>query len=209
MNGTLDPREAAELLSETTLRARRRLEPYPPWLLVLRAALVLVACGAIWLSVRGQHPYRWPAPWTTLVWLPAVLVNAVATVAVARHRTAGVGGRSRLRPVEIAVLAVIWVGAFVVLGILAGVGVGHAVVYGWYPTSVPLIAAGAAWAVMMAARRRWRAVGTAVAVAAVGLLDLGVGLVAGPAGAWAVAGAGLCVTALGSAAAIAWRQRAA
>lgn len=209
MNGTLDPQEAAALLAETTTRARRELEPYPPWLLVVRAVLVLVACGTIWLSVRGQQPYRWPEPWTTLVWLPAVLVNAVATVAVGRHRTAGVGGRSRLRPVEIAVMAVIWVGAFVVLGVLAGVGVSHAVVYGWYPTSVPLIAAGLAWAVVMGTRRRWRPVGTAVAVTAVGVVDLAVGLAAGPAGTWAVAGVGLAVTALGSAAVIAWRQRAA
>jgi hypothetical protein len=139
----------------------------------------------------------------------ALLANAVATVAVARHRTAGVAGRSRLRPAEIGVMAAIWVGAFVVLGVLAGVGMSHAVVYGWYPTSVPLIAAGLAWAVVMGTRRRRRAVGTAVAVAAVGILDLAVGLAAGPAGTWAVAGVGLAVTALGSAAAIAWRQRAA
>jgi hypothetical protein len=74
---------------------------------------------------------------------------------------------------------------------------------------VPLIAAGTAWAVMMAARRRWRPVSTAAAVTAIGILDLAVGLVAGPVGAWAVAGVGLCVTALGSAAVIARRQRAA
>jgi hypothetical protein len=56
----------------------------------------------------------------------------------------------------------------------------------------------------MAARANWRACGTALAVAAVGA----VGAFAGPAGAWAVAGVGLFVVLLGSAAAIAWRQRA-
>jgi len=55
-----------------------------------------------------------------------------------------------------------------------------------------------------AARANWRSFGTALAVAAVGA----VGALAGPAGAWAVAAVGLCAVLLGSAAAIAWRQRA-
>jgi hypothetical protein len=56
----------------------------------------------------------------------------------------------------------------------------------------------------MAVRAGWRSCGTGLAVAAVGV----VGAFAGPVGAWAVAGVGLCVMLLGSAAAIAWRQRA-
>jgi hypothetical protein len=63
--------------------------------------------------------------------------------------------------------------------------------------------AGLAWAGIMAARANWRACGTGLAVAAVGA----VGAFAGPAGAWAVAGVGLFAVLLGSAAAIAWRQR--
>ncbi len=90
-----------------------------------------------------------------------------------------------------------------VMGALAGAGMSHAFVYGQYPLTVPLIVVGLAWAGLMAARANWRACGTGLAVAAVG----GVGTVAGPAGAWAVAGVGLCIVLLGSAAAIAWRQR--
>jgi uncharacterized membrane protein len=56
----------------------------------------------------------------------------------------------------------------------------------------------------MGARADWRSCGTGLAVAAVGA----VGAFAGPAGAWAVAGVGLCAVLLGNAAAIAWRQRA-
>jgi hypothetical protein len=55
----------------------------------------------------------------------------------------------------------------------------------------------------MAARAGWRRCGTGLAVAAVGV----VGAFAGPAGAWAVAGVGLCAVLLGSAAVVAWRQR--
>ena len=33
-----------------------------------RAVLVLAALGAVWLSVRGQHPYRAPRPRTSPSW---------------------------------------------------------------------------------------------------------------------------------------------
>jgi hypothetical protein len=100
-------------------------------------------------------------------------------------------------------MAVAWVAVFVVMGALAGAGVSRAIVYGLYPATVPLIVAGLAWAGIMAARANWRAVGTGLAVAAVGA----VGAFAGPAGAWEVDAVGLFAALLGSAAVIAWRQR--
>ncbi len=80
------------------------------------------AGGAVWLSVRGQHPYQGPTVTALLVVVPLLVVNLVATLAVARRRTTGVSGRSRLRPAEITVMVVIWVGVFVVMGALAGAG---------------------------------------------------------------------------------------
>jgi hypothetical protein len=202
--GELDPRQAAALLEQTRLRARRQLEPYPPWLLVIRAVMVLAACGTVWLSVRGQHPYQRPTNTALFVLFGFVVLNFVATIGIARRATTGVRGRSRLRRGEIAVMAFVWVGVFVVMGALAGAGVSNAIVYGLYPVTVPLMAAGLAWAVIMAARAHWRAFGTAIAVAVVGT----VGLFAGSAGAWAVAGVGLCVVLLGTAVAIARQQHA-
>jgi len=202
--GNFDPQQAAALLDQTTQQARRQVEPSPPWMLVIRAVIVLAACGAVWLSVRGQHPYKGPAAAVAIpVVLAFVVVNFGATVAVAKRATAGVSGRSRLRRAEIAVMAVAWAGVFVVMGALAGAGVSRAVVYGLYPATVPLIVAGLAWAGIMAARANWRACGTGLAVAAVGA----VGAFAGPAGAWAVAGVGLCAVLLGLAAARLWQQR--
>jgi hypothetical protein len=201
--GNFDPQQAAALLDQTTQQTRRRLEPAQPWLLVLRAVGVLAVCGAVWLSVRGQHPYKGPTAAVLPVLFAFVVLNFGATVAVAKRATAGVSGRSRLRRSEITVLAVAWIAPFVVMGALAGAGVSHAYVYGQYPVTVPLIVAGLAWAGIMAARANWRACGTGLAVAAVG----GVGAFAGPAGAWAVAGVGLCVTLLGYAAVIVWQQR--
>jgi hypothetical protein len=199
----LDPRAAATLLERTRRQARRQLEPSPPWLLVIRAVLVLAACGAVWLSVRGQHPYRGPTIAAVLAVVAFGIVNLGVTIAVSRRATTGVRGRSRLRRGEVTVLTVAWVAPYVVMAVLAAGGVSDAVVYGWYPVSVPLIVAGLAWAGMMAARGHWRAVGTAVATTVVGA----VGVYAGPVGAWAVAGVGLCVTLLGTAATIAWQQR--
>jgi hypothetical protein len=201
--GNFDPQQAAALLDQTTQQTRRLVEPAQPWLLVIRAVLVLAVCGAVWLSVRGQHPYQHPTAAVIPFAVTFGVLNLIATVAVARRATAGVSGRSRLSRAEIAVLAVIWAGAFAVMGALAGAGVSDAVVYGWYPIAVPLIAAGLAWAGMMAARANWRPCGTGLAVAAVGAAALA----AGPAGAWAVAGVGLCLVLLGSAAVIVWQQR--
>ncbi|HEY6280136.1 MAG TPA: hypothetical protein VIX86_27920 [Streptosporangiaceae bacterium] len=202
--GNFDPQQAAALLDKTTQRARRKLAPSPPWLLVIRAIMVLAACGAVWLSVRGQHPYRHPTAAVIPVIVTFVIVNFAATVAVARRATTGVSGKSRLRPAEIAVMAVAWVGSFVALGALAGTGVSRAFVYGLYPATVPLIVVGLAWAGIMAARAQWRACGTGLGVAVVGA----VGLFAGPASVWLVMGIGLCAVLLGTAAAIAWQQRA-
>jgi hypothetical protein len=75
--------------------------------------------------------------------------------------------------------------------------------FAWYPTSV-LVIPGLAWAAIAVARANWPEFGTGLAIVALGV----VGAFAGPAGSWAVAAVGLRVVLLGSAAAIAWRQRA-
>jgi hypothetical protein len=201
--GNFDPRQAAALLDQTTQQTRRRIEPYPPWLLAIRAVLALAAYGAIWLSVRGQHPYHWPTAAVIPVAVVIGIVNFVATVTVAKRATAGVSGRTRLRPADVALWAALWVGVFAVMGILIGAGVSDAIVYGIYPATVPLMVAGLAWAAIAAARADWRACSTAVAVALVGAI----GALAGPAGAWLVAGVGVCAVLLSAAAAVAWRQR--
>jgi hypothetical protein len=86
---------------------------------------------------------------------------------------------------------------------MAFAGVSPAIVYGVYPITVPLIAGGLVGAGVMAARARWRTSGTCLAAAVVGA----VAVFAGPVGAWAVAGIGLCVVLLATAATITWQQR--
>jgi hypothetical protein len=197
--GTFGPEQAAALLDQTTQQARRKFQPSPPWLLVTRAVMVLAALGAIWLSVRGQHPYRGPTAADIPVLVAFIVVNFAATVAVRRHATAGLSGRSRFSQGEITVLVLAFAAAVVAMVGLGAAGVDFAT----YPTSV-LVIPGLAWAVLMAARANWRGLATGLAIVVIGV----VGAFAGPAGAWAVAAVGLCVMLLGSAAAIAWRQRA-
>ena len=197
--GIFGPEQAAVLLGQTTQQARRKFQPSPPWLLVTRAVLVLAALGAIWLSVRGQHPYRGPTAADIPVLVAFIVVNFAATVAVRRHATAGVSGRSRFSQGEITVLVLAFAAAVVAMVGLGAAGVSFA----WYPTSV-LVIPGLAWTVLMAARANWRGLATGLAIVVIGI----VGAFAGPAGAWAVAAVGLCAMLLGSAAAVAWQQRA-
>jgi hypothetical protein len=93
---------------------------------------------------------------------------------------------------------------FVVLGVLAGDGVSHSIVYGVYPAGVPLMAGGLAWAGIMARRANWLAVAEALALVVVGA----VAVATGPIWAWLVVGAGLCVVLLGRSAIVARSQRA-
>lgn len=196
---TFDPQQAAALLDQTRQQARRQFEPTPPWALATRAVMVLAALGAIWLSVRGQHPYRGPTAADIPVLIAFIVINFGLTVAVRQRAMAGVRGGSRLRPAEIAVAALGWIGAVVFMAALEAAGVS----YGHYPTTV-LILPGLAWAGVMAARKDRGGCATGLAVTVIGVA----GLFAGSAGSWAVAGVGLCALLLSHAAAIAWRQRA-
>src|SRR5215469_1259819 len=127
--GSFDPKQAAALLDQTTQQARRELEPAQPWLLVIRAVLVLAAAGAIWLSVRGQHPYKGPTAADIPILVGFIVINFAATVTVRKRATAGVSGRSRFTEGEIAAL----IGSFVVT-VVAMVGLGAAgVSFAYYP----------------------------------------------------------------------------
>ena len=197
--GTFDPRQAAALLGGVAQQARRKFQPSPPWLLATRAVLVLAALGAIWLSVRGQHPYRGPTAADIPVLIGFIVLNFTATVAVRRRATAGVSGRTRFTQGEIMLLVVAFVAAVVAMTALGTANVSFA----WSPTTV-LVIPGLAWAAISAARRNWVEVGTGLAIVALGV----VGAFAGPAGSWAVAAVGLCAVLLGNAAAIIWHLRA-
>ena len=119
----LDPRGAARLLVQTQRQAQRGLDFRSPWLSLIASAVALVAFGAVWLSVRGQHPYTGPTL-VSLVVLYAVVAIRIATVMYAHRRArAGVSGRSvRQRRAEAAALAVALVAVYAFMAPLAHLG---------------------------------------------------------------------------------------
>jgi DNA-binding MarR family transcriptional regulator len=88
----LDPREAARLLAQTEREARRQFNLNPQWINGLMAAVILVAYGTLWLSTRGQHPYKGPNLGVVALVYVAVAVAFAVSVKVYRRATAGVSG---------------------------------------------------------------------------------------------------------------------
>jgi hypothetical protein len=195
--GSFDPQQAAALLDQTTQQARRKFAPSPPWLLAARGIGVLAALGAIWLTVRGQHPYKGPTGADSPILIAFIVLNFAATVAVRERALAGVRGRTRLRPAEIAILVASWAAVPLFMWALYA----NKVSFAWYPTTV-LIIPGVAWAAV-SARAGWRNSGVGLGLVVTGV----VGAFAGSAGSWLVAGVGLCAVLLANAVTVAWGQR--
>jgi hypothetical protein len=201
----LDPREAASLLERTRRDAQRQFGLSSPLLSALGAAVALVALGAVWLSVRGQHPYKGPTA-TGLVVMYGVLACWIGVVIGFRRRaTAGLSGRSiRQERAYAAAVVTALVAVSVFQGVLRHDGASLAIVNGIYPVTAQLIALGALGAANAAAREEWPAFGVGIAVAVVAAGSA----FAGPRGVWLSDGIGLCVVVLGHAAALGWLRRA-
>jgi hypothetical protein len=58
----LDAQGAAAIIQEAGERVRRELRVSHPVVFISAGVAWLLGYGAIWLSVRGQHPYKGPAP---------------------------------------------------------------------------------------------------------------------------------------------------
>jgi hypothetical protein len=203
--GGLDPPEAARLLARTQRQAQRELDFRSPALSLLAAAAALVAFGSVWLSVRGQHPYRYPTV-VGLLGLYAVIAIRIGSVLYAHRRaTAGVSGRSvRQTRWEGAALAVALVAVYVVMAALANAGASDGVVYGVYVVTATMLVLGTFGAARSAAREDWGELGVSIAVVVVAAGSA----FAGPRGVWLSNGVGICVVLLGYSAVQAWLLRA-
>jgi hypothetical protein len=93
-NQDMSVQEAAAVVAEARARARKELVISAPLVYAAWGLVWLIGYGAMWLSVRGQHPYTGPSG----VSIAAVFVLAgfaVATILVIASRAAaGVDGRS-------------------------------------------------------------------------------------------------------------------
>jgi hypothetical protein len=203
--GGLGPHEAARLLMQTERQAQRELDFRSPRLSLLAAAVALLAFGAIWLSVRGQHPYKGPTPAGLVVLYVLVLIRIGTVVYAHRRAQAGVTGRSvRQRRAEGAAAAAALVAVYVFMGALVNEGASDGVVYGVYVSTATLIVLGALWAARSAVHEDWPGLSVSMAI----VLVAAGSAFAGPRGVWLSDGVGLCVVLLGYSAAQAWLHRA-
>jgi hypothetical protein len=185
----LDPRAAAALLEQTRRQAERRFELSPAWLTPAAALLVLVCYGAVWMSVRHQHPYYAPAVWARGVVLGTLAAWAVLSTVLLGRATSGVGGRAmRQRWIVGLAFTVIWICVYLVMGALDHAGASRGIVYGIWPAAGPLIVVGSAAAAYEAGRERPAWAGFAVAVVALGASAC----FAGPVRVWGVIAIGFC-----------------
>ncbi|MFZ0377838.1 MAG: hypothetical protein WCD11_27060 [Solirubrobacteraceae bacterium] len=199
--GELDPRGAASLLVQTSRQARRGLDFRSARLSLFAAAVVLVGFGAVWLSVRGQHPYKGPTAAALWILLAVIVVRFVTVVAAAHRARVGVTGRSvrRLRAEGVAA-GVALVAVYVFAGAMLHYGLSHAFVYGVYDVTATVIVLGTFWAARSAAREDWLGLGVSIAI----LLVAALSAFAGPRGLWLSDGVGFFVVLLVYSAAQAW-----
>jgi hypothetical protein len=201
----LDPRDAARLLEQTRREAQRQFDMTSPLLSVLGAGVVLVCLGAVWLSVRGQHPYKGPTAAGLLVMYGILACWIVVVVRFRQRATAGLSGRSiRQERAYGAAIVTALVGVSVFQGVLKSDGASLGIVYGIYPVTAQLIVLGSVGAAIAAAKEQWPGFGVAIAVALVATASA----FAGPRGVWLFDAIGCSVAVLGYAAAQAWLRRA-
>ena len=196
--GAFGPEQASRLLAESTRRAEREFDVHAPLLSLVRAAAVLAGYGAVWWSVRDEHPYTRPDSTLLVVVVAVVVLTVAAGAQVARRARAGVSGRSLPARRAVAAVFVVAYGAVALFMVaLHRAGVPAAVVYGVFPATAPLMVGGAAAAGAFAARGDWPALGAALAIVAVAALSA----FTGPATVWLACGAGCCLVLVGYAAA--------
>jgi hypothetical protein len=93
----MDPQGAAAIMRQARERAGSELRIRRPVLFVTWGLAVLIGYGAMWLSVRGQHPFRGPAWPTLLLALLLLAIAAIITAQVVDWAASGVGGRSEVQ----------------------------------------------------------------------------------------------------------------
>ena len=93
----MDAQGAAVIMQQASERAGSELRIRRPVLFVTWGLAVLIGYGAMWLSVRGQHPYQGPTWPTLLLALVLLLLAAIITAQIVDRAASGVGGRSEVQ----------------------------------------------------------------------------------------------------------------
>jgi len=202
--GEFDPKEAALILRDATSQAQRSFDLKRPLIWVIGGAVTFLAYGALWLSVREQHPYTGPSLGVIAGVYVVVVVAIALSAKMLQRATKGVSGPSRaLMAGEGVAVVGAYVATAVIQGALHDAGASHAIVYGIFPAAGPLVIVGCTVAGSAGSRQDWQMFGGALAVVSVGIA----GLFVSAAASWAVVGTGLFSISLAGAIAKAWMQR--
>jgi hypothetical protein len=86
--------QAAAVVADARARARRELVICAPLVYAAWGLTVLLGYGAMWLSVRGQHPYTGPSGGSIAVLVGLAAVAVAAVVVMISKTVAGIDGRS-------------------------------------------------------------------------------------------------------------------
>jgi hypothetical protein len=178
----LDPRTAAALIKQAQDHARGELAIKQPRLYAAWGAAWLIGLGAMWLSVRGQHPYRGPAGWSVAILAAAIVAAVAVTMTTVNQATRGIGGGSARQGI---IYGLSWPAGYAALFLIEG-ALSHAgasgVVLGVIGAVGPLLVTGLIYAVAAAIWLDWVMFGFGIWLLAVAAA----GGWAGPAGALAV-----------------------
>jgi hypothetical protein len=178
----MDPQDAAVIMQEARERASSELNIRHPVIFASWALVYLLGYGVVWLSVRGQQPYRAPAGWALAVLALLAVIALGVTATLTDRATSGVGGASTLRRrVYWLSIAIGLLGLYVMEVALRHNGASRGVI-GVVTASAPLLVAGVVLVAGTAAWLNWYAFGLGVWLIAVAAFS---GF-AGPVGVWAV-----------------------
>jgi hypothetical protein len=103
----LDVQGAAVIIQEARERAGRELRVRRPVLFLSWGLVLLIGYGAMWLSVREQHPYSEPAVWALGLLGLLFIAAAIVTAQVVDRAASGVGGRSEVQRVIFCVAVIV------------------------------------------------------------------------------------------------------
>jgi hypothetical protein len=86
--------EAAALVRDARARARRELVICAPAVYAAWGLVLLLGYGAMWLSVRGQHPYTGPSGASVAAVYGLAALAVAAVVVIISKTAAGIDGQS-------------------------------------------------------------------------------------------------------------------
>jgi hypothetical protein len=183
-DGQLDVHEAAAILADAREHALRELRASYPLVFAVFGLILMIGYGVIWLSVRGQHPYSGPTPYSLLTLTLLLAAGAVTTVISVGRAVTGIGGvTAAQRRVHSLALLIGLVGVFTLEGGLAHAGVSNSLL-GVYGAVAPMLVTGVVYVSSPAFWQDWstRTLGAWLVLVAAG------SAYAGPVGVWGVAG---------------------